>query len=161
MPLEIAQGDIFQADVSSIVCPVNVVSVMGNGLAKIVSLRSKTVFDEYRRQYSARGYPDAIDPKNQLIHKLIAVPFTEWNPKQQIILFPTKKHWLRPSRLEWIDTNLELLARDYRKLNIKSLGVPAIGCGKGELQWRDVLPLIEKHLTPLPIRVVVFEPNSW
>ncbi len=159
MSIDIGPYDLFDLEAQTLTIPVNVVGVMGAGLAKIVSMRSKSVFDEYRRVYNARGYPDAVDPKSILIHRLHVVPYPVERSKQQVLLFPTKKHWLRPSTLEWIDENLAILARDYKKLKVKSLAIPAIGCGYGELEWRDVLPLIEQHLGKLPIPVFVCEPT--
>ncbi len=42
-------------------------------------------------------------------------------------------------------------------MGIQSIGMPALGCGNGGLDWSDVAPLIEKHLGPIPgLDVYVF-----
>lgn len=159
--MEIGQFDLLNSEAQTLVVPVNVVGAMGRGLAKAFSIRSPELFDTYRRHYRGRGYPDAVDNKSVLIHTLMTCPYPTSTSKQQVLLFPTKKHWLRSTQLDWVDHNLGLLARDYKKHNIQSLAVPALGCGNGELRWRDVLPLMQQHLGPLPIPVWVCEPDTW
>jgi O-acetyl-ADP-ribose deacetylase (regulator of RNase III) len=58
--------------------------------------------------------------------------------------------------LEWIDTALKTLARDWEALGITALALPMIGCGKGELKWDAVRPLVYKHLDPISLEVSIF-----
>src|SRR5438067_13620338 len=74
------------------------------------------------------------------------------------INFPTKRHWRGRSRLEDIETGLVSLVRQYREWQIQSLAMPALGCGHGGLNWSDVRPLIEQHLSDLNIDIEVYEP---
>lgn len=80
------------------------------------------------------------------------------NP-QFIINFPTKRHWKGKSRLVDIETGLGDLVAEVKRLGIRTLGVPPLGCGNGGLDWRDVRPMIESALSNLPeVHVLLFEP---
>jgi len=41
---------------------------------------------------------------------------------------------------------------------IRSIALPALGCGQGGLDWRDVQPLIESALHEVDARVIVYGP---
>jgi O-acetyl-ADP-ribose deacetylase (regulator of RNase III) len=76
-----------------------------------------------------------------------------------IINFPTKKHWRARSRLTDIKAGLADLRRVIRDYRITSVAVPALGCGNGGLDWRDVRPLITEALGDLPdVQVMVYPP---
>lgn len=64
--------------------------------------------------------------------------------------------------LEYTDSSLEKLAALVKEAGLKSLAVPKIGTDVGGLDWREVKPLIEKHLGELNIPVylyTIFSPN--
>lgn len=42
--------------------------------------------------------------------------------------------------------------------DIRSIALPALGCGQGRLDWRDVQPLIESALQDADARVIVYGP---
>jgi O-acetyl-ADP-ribose deacetylase (regulator of RNase III) len=45
--------------------------------------------------------------------------------------------------------------------DIKSVAIPALGCGLGGLNWAEVREIITRELQALrDVRVVVFEPNA-
>ena len=48
-----------------------------------------------------------------------------------IIDFPTKKHWRHPSKLKWVQDDLEDLKRVMAAKLIKSIALPPLGCGDG------------------------------
>ena len=52
-----------------------------------------------------------------------------------VINFPTKEHWRQPSQLGWVVGGLEDLARVLRDQGIRSVAIPALGCGLGGLLW--------------------------
>jgi O-acetyl-ADP-ribose deacetylase (regulator of RNase III) len=72
------------------------------------------------------------------------------------MLFPTKKHWRSPSKIEYIEKGLEKFARSYEDLEIESIAFPRLGCGNGGLDWNEVRPIMEKYLKPLPIQIYVY-----
>ena len=79
-----------------------------------------------------------------------------------IINFPTKLHWKDPSNIEYIEEGLQTLGVAIQLEEIKSIGIPPLGCGLGGLDWKDVKPLIDKYLSGFEysnyVEIVVFEP---
>jgi O-acetyl-ADP-ribose deacetylase (regulator of RNase III) len=76
------------------------------------------------------------------------------------LLFPTKRHWRDDSRIEDIEAGLKWLQEHYQREGIKSLAVPALGCGLGGLEWHDVGPLMCKYLSVIDISVGIYLPRE-
>lgn len=133
-------GDIFRANVEALVNPVNCVGVAGRGLA----LEFRKRFPENFAFYQKACCEGEIAPGR--VH-LVARPFppvprtAHW-PKR-IVNFPTKRHWRDTSRLEDIEAGLLDLTAAVRSWGIRSIAIPALGCGLGGLDWSDVRPRIE------------------
>ena len=85
-----------------------------------------------------------------------------WRPihnPRYIINFPTKRHWRGKSRIEDIQSGPDALIADVRRLGIRSIAVPPLGCGNGGLDWSAVRPLIERAFESIPeVRVLLYEP---
>jgi O-acetyl-ADP-ribose deacetylase (regulator of RNase III) len=131
--IENCKGNLLQANVEALVNPVNCVGVMGKGLA----LEFKKTYPDNFYHYQKGCNEGKIRPgqvfitlNNSLINPLY------------IINFPTKDHWKDKSKLEDIKTGLTALVRDINRLQIKSIAIPALGCGNGGLKWQKVEPLI-------------------
>jgi O-acetyl-ADP-ribose deacetylase (regulator of RNase III) len=78
-----------------------------------------------------------------------------------IINFPTKRHWRQPSRMSDIECGLADLILQVEALKIKSIAIPALGCGNGGLDWSEVRPLIEAAFEKLPeVNVKLFAPTT-
>jgi len=78
-----------------------------------------------------------------------------------IINFPTKRHWRGKSRMEDIDSGLDALVADVRRLGIQSIAIPPLGSGLGGLNWLEVRPRIIDAFRSLPhVRVTLFEPSG-
>jgi O-acetyl-ADP-ribose deacetylase (regulator of RNase III) len=43
---------------------------------------------------------------------------------------------------------------------LKSISIPALGCGVAGLKWGDVKPIIEEFLSDVPQDVFVIEPRD-
>jgi len=83
-----------------------------------------------------------------------------FNP-QYIINFPTKRHWRGKSRLEDIASGLNAMVQEVKRLNIKSIAVPPLGCGLGGLKWSVVRPMIEKAFSDLPdVNLHLYAPHG-
>lgn len=139
-------GDIFKSQAQTLVAPVNTYGVMGNGLALAFKNRYPGLDAAYKKAcrygvFKQKGYS-----------------LFRFSETRNILCFPTKKDWRNPSELIWIDISLEAIVRDFEECGITSLAVPALGCGKGQLEWEHVLPLIQHHLDPLPIDVEIYTP---
>ena len=147
-------GDVFACNSQTITCPVNSVGAMGKGLAYEFKIRVPGLEAFYRREYPY-GNRYNLTQAEVDYYKLrtFVVP-----DGRQVLLFPTKRHWKEKSNVQQIDANLATLARDYRLLNIQSLGLSALGCGEGSLYYqRDVRPLIHKHFGDhsLPVEILL------
>ncbi|MBN2465425.1 macro domain-containing protein [candidate division WOR-3 bacterium] len=150
--IEFRHGDIIGEDVEALVNPANCVGVMGKGVA----LKFKAAFPANFKEYAAACRRGEVEPGRMLMHKT----GRDVNPLY-VINFPTKRHWRDKSRIEDIETGLGSLRHEIESRGIRSVAIPALGCGLGGLRWSEVRPLIEKTLGVLDgVRVVVFEPTA-
>ena len=148
--IELTRGDILAAEVEAQVNTVNCVGVMGRGIA----LQMKNAFPENFQAYAAACKRGEVEPGRMFVFE--TGQFT--NPRY-VINFPTKRHWRGRSRLEDIASGLHALVEVIKRLGIRSIAIPPLGCGLGGLDWADVRPLIEDALAELPeVRALVFEP---
>ncbi len=67
----------------------------------------------------------------------------------------THKHASK-ARLDDLDACLGKLADLVSQRGLKSLAIPKVGTDTGDLDWRDVKPLIEKRLGSLDIPVYLY-----
>lgn len=145
-------GDILEFNVEAQVNPVNCVGVMGKGLA----LAFKQAYPKNFLLYQDASRSGEIKPGKMFITRANTLT----NP-QYIINFPTKRHWKENTRIEDIKSGLLALAEEVKKLQIKSIGIPALGCGNGGLKWEEVEPLITATFAQLPeVRVTLFPPQD-
>ncbi|OQY12475.1 MAG: Appr-1-p processing protein, partial [Desulfobacteraceae bacterium 4572_187] len=68
--------------------------------------------------------------------------------------------WRSVTRLQDIINGLEYLLRYYKKWGIKSIAVPPLGCGYGQLEWRIVGPSLYRYLKRLEIPVELYAPHG-
>ena len=62
--------------------------------------------------------------------------------------------------MEDIETGLDWLTRHYQEEGITSLAVPALGCGLGGLEWREVGPLMCQSFSTFSIDVGIYLPRE-
>lgn len=149
MPIQdIIIGNLFEADVQTLVNPVNCVGVMGKGLALQFKKQLPAMFQDYVGRCQ-RGEVN------------LGLPYLYQSPQPPHILnFPTKDHWRSKSKLCSITDGLVYLTEHYEAWGITSLAVPALGCGYGQLDWQTVKPILEQYLNPLPIPVILYAPRD-
>lgn len=138
-------GNIFDSPARALVNPVNTVGVMGAGLAK-----------QFRNRYPAmyRGYRDDCR-QGKLAPGSIRV-YQEGDGRT-IICLPTKQHWRHNSRLEYVQTGLQALARwTEEQPEPVSVAVPPLGCGLGNLDWRQVRPMLLAAARAMPDSVTAY-----
>ena len=133
MSIVFVEGDIFDAEVEALVNPVNCVGVAGAGLAKEFKKRYPVIFSMYAR-YCTNG---SVYPGRVLTLDLGAGQKPRW-----IIHFPTKRHWRNKSCIEDVALGVHALIKDLKRFGIRSVAIPALGCGLGELRWSVVAPLL-------------------
>jgi O-acetyl-ADP-ribose deacetylase (regulator of RNase III) len=116
---------------------------MGKGIAKTFKEIYPEMFERYVKLCEAKQF----DIGNLWLYK------TEY---KWVLNFPTKKHWRNPSDLAFIEKGLQKFVETYAQENITSIAFPQLGCGNGELDWKDVEPLMVRYLRGLPINVYLY-----
>ena len=140
------KGDIFSSPSKVIVNTVNTVGVMGKGVALEFKNRYPDMFQSYKA---------LCDEKKLDVGKLVL-----WkNSSKWVLLFPTKKHWRNPSKMEYIEKGLEKFVENWDRLGANSIAFPRLGCGNGGLDWEEVRPMMEKYLNPLPLQILIYVDN--
>lgn len=137
--------DIFKSDKQTIVNPVNLVGVMGGGLAKVFKERYPAMFKEYKEHCDSNEFTLGS------LHLYDA-------PDKKILNFPTKVDWQDDSKYQYIEIGLRTFVLNYETMGITSICFPALGCGLGSLDWELVKFLMEMHLSDLDIPIEVIEP---
>ncbi len=149
--IEKSRGNLLEAPAEALVNTVNTVGVMGKGIA----LQFRQAYPEMYRAYEKACKDGEVrlgEVQTFDLGGLAGRP--RW-----VINFPTKGHWRAASRLADIETGLVDLVAKIRKLNIRSIAVPPLGCGNGGLDWKVVRPLIENQFADLPdVMVLLYEP---
>lgn len=143
----VKQGNILNSPAQTLVNPVNCVGVMGKGLA----LQFRRRFPSMFRDYVKRCQQGEVR---------IGEPYLYRGKFLWILNFPTKVHWRNPSQLEYIVEGLNHFRLKYRQWGVESVAFPALGCGCGNLNWEQVLPVMESILGEIEdIRVEIYAPR--
>jgi O-acetyl-ADP-ribose deacetylase (regulator of RNase III) len=151
--IERRAGDILAADTEALVNTVNCRGVMGRGVALLV----KRAYPEVFRSYRAACEQGEVQPG-----RMHVVPIVRVTDQRYVINFPTKRHWKARARLQDIEVGLAALVAEIKAREIRSVAIPALGCGNGGLDWNVVRPLIEAAFAELPnVRVLMFDPPDW
>ena len=150
--IEFATGNLMQAPVEALVNTVNTAGVMGRGIA----LQFKQAYPAMFRAYESACKTDQVKLGKMHVFDLGGlVGGPRW-----IINFPTKGHWRAASRIKDIEAGLRDLVATIKRLGIRSIAIPPLGCGNGGLDWNDVRPRIEAAMRELPdVRVLVYPPG--
>ena len=151
--IEQTTGNLLEASAEALVNTVNTAGIMGKGIALQFKQSYPQMFRAYERGCQAGevklGKVQVFD-----LGGLVGGP--RW-----IINFPTKGHWRAGSRMADIETGLQDLVATIKRLHIRSIAVPPLGCGNGGLDWNEVRPRIESAFAELPVvRVLVFAPGG-
>jgi O-acetyl-ADP-ribose deacetylase (regulator of RNase III) len=147
--IRIDSGDMFKSGAEALVNPVNTVGVMGGGLALVFKNKYPKAFNAYKWACD-NGY---LQPGTVMSWPI--------DNNQIVIHFPTKLHYRNPSLMEYVETGLDDLILEIRHLNIKSIAIPALGCGLGGLDWADVEPLIREKLAVLnDVDIILYPPKE-
>jgi O-acetyl-ADP-ribose deacetylase (regulator of RNase III) len=150
--ISITNGNIIEANAEALVNTVNCVGYMG----KVMALQFKQAYPDNFNAYARTCRSNDIKPGKMFIFETGQM----FNPKY-IINFPTKRHWRGESRLEDIESGLKALIQVVKKLNIRSIAVPPLGCGLGGLKWSVVRPMIEQAFSDLPdIHMYLYAPQG-
>jgi len=145
--VRVLEGDLLKSNMHALVNTVNTVGIMGKGVAL-----------EFKKRYPAM-YLDYVKRCDRHEVKL-GEPYVYQADDHLIVNFPTKQHWRSVSRLSDIVAGLEYLEGHYKDWEIRSLAVPPLGCGNGQLEWRVIGPILLRHLRRLAIPVELYAPHG-
>lgn len=137
--------DIFTSQCEALVNPVNTVGVMGKGLALQFRRAYPLMYQEYR-QVCVKG----IMKIGYVFAWYTGESGWMQNIPKYIINFPTKKDWRDPSEYEYIQRGMVALVDLIIKSDIKSVAIPKLGCGLGELSWPKVEYIIRAEVARIP-----------
>lgn|SRR5487761_88742 len=162
--MSVIEGDMFFSRMQTLTVSVNVVGVMGKGLASRAKYQFPDAYVKYqdvcRSKALTMGSPYLYKRESSLDYELADDPSSIQNEVDQtwLLFFATKKHWRYKADINAIEKGLKWIIDQYRSYGIKSLAIPALGCGLGGLNWRDVGPLMCKYLAQLEIPVQIYLP---
>ena len=146
MPVEVKIGDIFDSKAQTLVNTVNLVGVMGKGIALGFKQRFPNMYQDYLRRCK-RGQVRLGQP---YLYAQLEPPW--------IINFPTKDHWRSVAKLSDIARGLQYLVDHHSRWGLQSLAVPPLGCGEGQLDWQIVGPTLFRYLSRLTVPVELYAP---
>lgn len=148
--IEFRKGDIFLSNCEAITNAVNCVGNMGKGIAFEFKKRFPDMFYSYQK---------ACQTKELTPGKLHT-----WKNDDGlwIINFPTKIGWWSPTEYNYVNLGFVALGKFVKDNEIKSIAIPALGCGLGGLKWDKVLRIIKRHHEQYfhDILFVVYEPYN-
>lgn len=148
--VEVVSGDLFEADVDAITNAVNCVGVMGRGIALAFKNRFPDNFIAYKQ---------ACDDGTLRPGSVFVFDCGESEHPRYIVNFPTKDHWRNSSNLADIEAGLRALSDEIDRLGIRSIALPALGCGLRGLDWERVRNAVEGRFHEnATIQVLLYSP---
>lgn len=146
LKIKVLVSDLLQSKAQTLINTVNCVGVMGKGIALEFKKRFPDMFEDYARRCE-RG---EVRPGVPFLYRDVFPP--------QIVNFPTKDHWKSVSRIEDIEHGLQFLVDHVHEWEIASIAIPPLGCGNGQLEWREVGPIMYRYLNEADIPVELYAP---
>lgn len=144
--VKVLKGNLFDSEAQTLVNTVNCVGVMGKGIA----LEFKERFPEMYADYVEKCERGEVQLGRPYLYKS--------DEHQWVLNFPTKDHWRSLARVSDVIDGLQYLVGHYKRWGIKSLAVPPLGTGQGQLEWRVVGPILFKFLSEMDIPVELYAP---
>ena len=164
--LSVFKGDMFSSRLHTLTVSVNIVGIMGKGLASRAKYQFPDVYVYYqdlcRNKRLLMGKPFLYKRETSLDYILADEPTTlkNINGVTWFLLFPTKKHWRENADFAAIEQGMQWLKAKYKEEKIESLAIPALGCGLGKLDWKDVGPMLCKYLKTFDIPIQLYIPSE-
>lgn len=138
--------DLFKSDAQTIVNAVNCFGVMGKGIALEFKLRYPEMYKEYHEK-CRKGYVR------------LGEPYLWKGPEKWVLNFPTKHHYSEKSSLDYITSGLGHFRVHYEEWGVSSIAFPALGCGLGDLSWKEVRTAMVHAFSNIDISVEIYEPR--
>lgn len=142
--INIVQGDLFQSSAQTLVNTVNLVGVMGKGIALEYKKRYPEMFTKYKK---------ICDSKLFSMGQLYLYKTDE----KWILNFPTKQDWRNPSKTEYLELGLKKFIETYKEKGITSIAFPLLGANNGGLDPKVSLEIMCKFLTQCDIPIYIYD----
>lgn len=144
--ITVRTGNLLDSKAQTLVNTVNCVGVMGKGIA----LQFRQRFPDMYQDYVSKCERREVRLGRPYVYKTLTPPW--------ILNFPTKDHWRSVSRLSDIVDGLKYLLAHYKEWGIRSMAVPPLGCGNGQLEWQLVGPTLYRWLAMFEMDVELYAP---
>lgn len=164
--VSLIEGDMFFSAMQTLTVSVNLQGIMGKGLASRAKYQFPDVYVYYQDACRSRKLkadkPCIYKRESSLDDELadLTTPLSTPNAVKWFMLFATKRKWREDSRVEDIEAGLDWFCRNHEKEGVQSVALPALGCGLGGLQWRDIGPLMCRYLHGIGIDVAIYLPRE-
>lgn len=164
--ISLIDGDMFFSNRQTLTISVNLRGIMGKGLASRAKYQFPDVYVVYQDVCRAKRItatkPYLYKRESSLDEELadVGAPLVAPNAVKWFLLFATKRHWKDNSRLDDIEGGLAWVRDNFQKEGIQSIAMPALGCGLGGLNWKEVGPLMCKYLHGIGISVAIYLPRE-
>ncbi len=164
--ISLVQGDMFFSGLQTLTVSVNLQGIMGKGLASRAKYQFPDVYVYYQDACRAKRVtatkPCLYKREASLDAELadLSTPLDTPNAVKWFLLFATKRRWQENSRLDDIEGGLAWFRDHFSAEEVRSLALPALGCGLGGLDWADVGPLMCKYLHGIGIDVAIYLPRE-
>ena len=147
--ITILTGNIFTTKCTTIVNTVNCVGVMGAGIAYECRLRYPEMYEKYQALC-----------KNNLLQ--IGTLWIYKASDKNILNFPTKTDWKQPSRIEYLEKDLQKFVDTYKEKEITSIAFPLLGASHGGLTQEQSLSTMQRYLSQCDIEIEIwhFDPTA-
>ena len=133
MSLDIIKGNLFTSNCQTLVNTVNCVGVMGAGIALEFRLRYPQMYERYVEICNS----NLLDIGKLWLYK---------SEHRWVLNFPTKKHWKRASKIEFLQLGLQKFVDTYEKKGITSIAFPLLGSLNGGIYENESLEIMTKYL---------------
>lgn len=147
MPVRVVSGNLFDSGAEALVNPVNCVGVAGRGLAKTFRDLYPGAFEAYRFACN-QGLLRPGKGLAQGAHLLVPKPGlrTPGVAPKWLLCAATKDDWRQPSEQAFATGAARWLADEANQRGLRTMAVPALGCGLGGLPWETLRPLLVAEL---------------
>lgn len=134
-------GNLLEDDAEALVNTVNVVGVMGAGIAL-----------QFKEKYGQQFFDDyKLNCKCKLAGQIVSL----WKAEngQTVINLATKSHWKDKSEFSKVSSSL----KELLKLPFSTIALPKLGCGLGGLDWENkIKPICEVMLKESDIEFRIY-----
>lgn len=162
----LVKGDMFFSSMQTFTISVNIVGVMGKGLASRAKYQFPDAYVRYQDDcYSKKLkigkptlYKRSAKIEEELSDEPLALKTENLNNSRWFLFLPTKKDWRNNSNLKDIELSMQWLMKNYKKQGIESIALPALGCGLGNLHWKEVGPMMCYYLQKMDIQSCIYLP---